>query len=324
MHVHPDLLALRSDDAPQRHDQELALNRLTAWREGAGAGVLCGFRRYAAGAPMEECPDLAALFAPGGEAASRLAGSLVATLCGALGEGPLAHVPLRHFTDGTVSTVMIALAPTASLSLLAVDGAGHAVRPPALSASFYPGETRETTLAGRAVAELVGLESAGPRQARLRRREIALVPGNVQQRDSACECLLLRSIEGCLVTLRLQRRPAFGTVAREYDLADGALLHQAAGSGRDSRLELMANLLGRMERRDAAPELAALASEPGAAGLRWQALRESLALDAGEGFRALSVIASDAADPLAVPAGALRAQLLEAHPQLAGIAECLV
>ena len=129
--------------------------------------------------------------------------------------------------------------------------------------------------------------------------------------------MLLRRIAGSLVSLKLQRRAAGCGETREYDLADGTLVHQAAGTARDSRLELAATLLGRMGRSDAAPALADLATEPGSASLRWQALRECLGLDTATGFAALCRIAADAADPLAAPAGALRARLVEQHPQLA-------
>ena len=68
--------------------------------------------------------------------------------------------------------------------------------------------------------------------------------------------------------------------------------------------------------------LASMAQEEGGAGLRWQSLRECLGLDSAEGFRTLCGIARDAADPLFVPAGALRKQLLETHPQLAEVDLC--
>ena len=105
-------------------------------------------------------------------------------------------------------------------------------------------------------------------------------------------------------------------------LSDGALVHQAAGSPRDSRLELSAALLGRMGRKDAAPLLAAMAEEHGSAALRWQALRECLGLDSAAGFVVLCRLSQNAADPLAAHAGALRAQLLETYPQLAGACPC--
>ena len=91
---------------------------------------------------------------------------------------------------------------------------------------------------------------------------------------------------------------------------------------RESRFELAAALLGRMGRSDAAPLLAAMAEEHGGQSLRWQSLKECLGLDSGAGFAALDRIAAQAGDPLAGPATALRAQLLERYPQLAGAVPC--
>jgi hypothetical protein len=56
--------------------------------------------------------------------------------------------------------------------------------------------------------------------------------------------------------------------------------------------------------------------------LRWQALRECLALDTLAGFRALTAVATACDDPLAGAAGALRAQLVETYPQLGRIQPC--
>ena len=108
--------------------------------------------------------------------------------------------------------------------------------------------------------------------------------------------------------------------SREHDLSTGALLRQATGDIRASRQEVMLALLGRMRRAEAAPVMAAIATEPGDPSLRWQALRECLALDPAAGFAALSEVAGVASDPLAGPAGALRAQLREAYPELASLA----
>ena len=133
---------------------------------------------------------------------------------------------------------------------------------------------------------------------------------------------IYQRVPGALVLLRLQRGDGSSDPSCEYALDDGRLLHQAAASPRDSRLELAVSLLGRMGRSDAVPLLASMAEESGTPHLRWQALRECLALDSGAGFAALSTIARRSADPLAVPAGALRAQLLETYPQLAEVPIC--
>ena len=84
----------------------------------------------------------------------------------------------------------------------------------------------------------------------------------------------------------------------------------------------MLAMLGRMGRKDAAPHMAELACGEASPELRWQALRECLALDTQAGFGALSVIAARSDDALCGPAGALRAQLIEAHPQLQELEPC--
>jgi hypothetical protein len=216
-------------------------------------------------------------------------------------------VPLRHFTDGTVSTLLLARSGRASLVLSAVDGARLATQPPPRSVSFTASEGWEMILAGHGRAELVAET----------RTELRLRPGIALARDCARQALVLREVQGVLVSLRLQRRKANPEPTREVDLATGAVIHQAAATAEESRRELMIALLGRMGRADAAPVLADIAGEAGPPALRWQALRECLGLDTAIGFQALTRAAQAAADPLAAPAGALRAQLIETYPELA-------
>jgi hypothetical protein len=116
--------------------------------------------------------------------------------------------------------------------------------------------------------------------------------------------------------LRLHRVAAQPKPTRALALADGTVVHRASGDLAASRSEMMLTVLGRMGHAAAAPEMASLAGEPGEPSLRWQALRECLALDTTAGFAALLAIARAADDPLCAAAGALRAQLVETHPQL--------
>ena len=330
MHLHPRLRALRSDDAPQRHAQTAAFRATAAWRAQLDVvAVMDDLAAFATSRDMAECPALAALFEPDDPAAIRLAEGFVAHVCDLLREEPLAHVPLRHFTDGTVSTLLLGRAGRASLMLTALDGAAFAQRPAPLSLAFTANETWEHMLDGGAEAELVELrtggQSASANAVSFNRRAISILPGRVIVRDGSRQSLLLGQVEGRLVSLKLIRRKPGNVPLREYDLASGKLVHQAAGCARDSRHELMVTLLGRMGRTDAAPLLAEMAQEISTtAALRWEALRECLGLDTIAGFRALGTVARSAADPLAAAGGALRAQLLEAHPQLVGVDPCPV
>ncbi len=173
----------------------------------------------------------------------------------------------------------------------------------------------------RREAVIVDRGATRPDRADLSVSDVSLRPGSLIVRDARSRHMRLDRVEGCLVSLRLQRRLPDAGPTREYALADGALVHQAAGTPVDSRTELMMALLGRMGRTDAAPAMAAIACEAGSTPMRWQALRECLSLDTAAGF----VCAERGRAPrrttnLAPAAGALRSQLIESYPQLKEIA----
>ena len=323
MLLRPELQALRSDDTPQRQAQA-ALHRLSAqWRaSGGGARLDEALACYARGDPLEQLPPLARLFTPGDPAALRLTRDLIDRIAAALAAAPWGQVPLRHKLDDMTATLVLGTAGNAALVLQAIDGAGLKRRPAALTASFSPGETHDHVLTGNADARLIELRGESDAAADLAETQCHLAAGAVARRSGAHQTLLIDVVATTLVTLKLQRRPANGSVTRQFRLADGTLAHQAAGNPRESRFELAAALLGRMGRIDAAPLLAAMAEEHGGQSLRWQSLKECLGLDSGTGFVALSRIAGQVGDPLAAPATALRAQLLERYPQLAGAVPC--
>lgn len=325
MLLHPELRALRSDDAPQRDAQQVLHRAIAAWRARPEvAALFADVDQLGTGEDFERCHALAALFADHGGTGQATVATLASELCRALASAPLAHVPLRHFTDGFTSTLLLARKGPVTLSLLALDGPELRNRPEPRCVGFAPNDTWELILAGKATADIVACRPTGPRSAALTRRAIELLPGSVLRRDGEKEARLIQAVEGTLVSLRLQRRRQNPGPSREYSLSDGTLVQQAAGHPRDSRIELMLAMLGRMRRRDAAPLMAELARGEGSAALRWQALRECLALDTAAGFAALLAIAARPDDPLATPAGALRAQLIETHPQLQELAACPV
>ena len=312
MHLHPVLAALRSDDAPQRQAQTALFGATAAWRM-AEAEAMSALAAFGAGEELGDCPRLAELFSDSAHAMAFAAG-FVGDMAQALVLAPLGHLPLRHFTDGTVSTLLLARSGRAALFLAAIDGEGLSTQRPPVSVSFAGTESHEAILAGSARAELVSADRE--------RTELTLAPGSMLSRDCSRRALVLREVSGTLVSLRLQRRGDDPPPTREIDLATGRLVHQAAARAEESRAELMIALLGRMGRSDAAPALTRIALERGPQALRWQALRECLGLDTAAGFAVLDQIARSPTDPLAPPAGALRAQLIEAHPQLAEIVLC--
>lgn len=319
MRLAPQIRALLDDPAPLRRAQECHAAAFERWRTAAETAALFdAFAAFARGAPLAALPALSGLFDAAGSGANRLSSSLTAALLPALVAEPFGQVPVRHQTTRAVTRLMLARECEATLTLMVLDGAGLALEPPARSVSFASAEEWDVVLAGSGEGRLVERRGAASPVA----HPLELIPGVALGRDAATEALLIDVASPSLVLLRLQRRRSAGgaTPVREYDLVSGEQLHQSASSPRESRHEIAVALLGRMGRKDAAPLLAEIACETARGdSLRWQALRECLGLDTLAGYRTLLAVARSEGDPLAAPAGALRAQLLEHYPALAGI-----
>lgn len=310
MRIDAAIAAMQRDPGLQRRAQAEMFEIGTAWRaDPAVAPLLVDLEKYGAGAGLDECPALEAAFA-----ASAAAGALARSMCRlflvALERIPLGHLPFRSGFDHPVSSLLLARSGRAQLVLHGREPGRHDFE----AVSFCDASRCEAVLAGSARGRLVRRRD-GP-AAEFSEEPVEIRAGARLRLDLSREDLLIERVERRLVTLRLQRTAALPEPTCEYRLSDGEPLHRAAGDLSFSRQEMMLALLGRMGRTEAVPAMAAIAGEPGDMSLRWQALRECLALDSTQGFRALSAVARAAGDPLAGPAGALRAQLLEAHPQL--------
>lgn len=262
------------------------------------------------GAALEDCPALEQIFTAPGKAED-LMQALACHFSKAIAANPLGHPPFRNSFDGYGSTLQLAKSGRAQLLLQAREPGSYSAQ----AATFSDNLRYDAVLAGQARGRIVSIH--GPEgNLRFCEEEIALGRGARLAFDCTSEMLLAEEVEKRLVTLRLVQAAAQPRPVREYCRHTGSLLHRTAGKLSSSRREMMTALLGRMGRADAAPVLAGLAMRAGEDSLRWQALRECLALDTAQGFTALATIARDASDPLGASAGALRAQLLEAHPQL--------
>ena len=314
-----ELIALQADLPRQARAQQQMSAALAAWQAGASvAPVLAAFDDYAAGTSLGDLPALARLFGDDVSVARSLVDPLVHQFAQVLRTEPFAIVPTRHHSDGLMSTLLLARRGDTVLTLVTVDGASLARQPKPTSACFVAAEEWEVVLSGTGRARLVERRQEG-----LVTHRLDLVPGLSLGRQSEREALIFDEVDGALVLLRLQRRNSQPRPTHELALEDGRVLHQAAGSPNESRHEVAVALLGRMGRKDAAPLLAEIArDESHGESLRWQALRECLGLDTGTGFWTLTAISRAGSDPLAVPAGALRAQLLETYPQLAEVELC--
>lgn len=285
------------------------------------AAVLAGLERFGRGAQLKDCGELARLFSSFA-CAGQFAGDWTSRMIAGLQRDPFGQPRLPYKSTRNAAVIVLAAVGDAELAIACYDAFEPKGQPGELTAYFAPDETHEIVLAGRAEALLVEREEfvGGNDSFSLHRR--SLQKGDRLSRKGSCQARSFTRVTGRLVTLRLSRPCGDDGAVREYRLSDGALLRQASADKRESSREMMMAVLGRMGRSDAVPAIAQLARS-GSDHLRWQAMRQCLALDPARGFALLGAMARAVDDPLAEAAGALRAQLLEAHPQLAQVEEKL-
>lgn len=321
MELRGALAGLRQDDIEWERGQHALARTLGAWRaEPAVAPVFAALKRFGDGAPLDRCKALAALFGGPDARAQAFAGSLVAAGLAALDGHPLGQLPLRHGSRDAAPLLVLAEAGGATLSLVAYDGTPLAALPRPRTVRFRPVERWGRVLAGSGQVDHVLRPPDHAEGAPLEVRRLTLAAGAVYHSYCPREMLEVRHVEGAMVALRLERALDDHEPVREYALSDGALVHRASARRDDSRNELVVALLGRMERIDAVPQIARVALGGGGDALRWQALREVIALDPLAGVELLAQVAADPEDPLNAQAASLHAALLTARPDLAGAA----
>ena len=311
MRIDRQIAALRGDPALQRKAQTVLEGVRDDWLEGPFAPFYTDLVDYGEGRSLQDCPRLSQLLTCC-ETANRIFEALFEPMTLRLAEYPLGQVPLRHQRSNGLSMIQLGRTGRATMTLLCYDELEQSPE----TISFSDGECHELVLRGAGDFRFVELLEERGGKAALDQTVRRLVPGEAMRIDGFGQARTVERVYGRLVMLRLARTQENARPTRQYSLTDGTLLHSASGTKAESQREMAMALLGRMNRTDAAPLLEELASE-GGVHIRWQTLRECLALDTARGFAALSRIASDADDDLSTQAGALRAQLLETYPTLA-------
>lgn len=314
MRIDPALLALRSNPASHRTAQTSLEQAKADWRhDHPHSAIFVELERYGSGEDLANCPALRGMFGSVGNCAG-MVGALVSRLLPQLAAHPLGQIPFRHQYAGGMAILQLAAAGEAAISLVMYERCASAAGPQTVC--FTDTERHEIALAGAGTLQIVRRENAAVDSAKLSCRQMPIGRGQSLSLGGMLVTKYIEQVEGRLVILRLSRTAAAPQPSLEFRLSDGALVHRASGNKRDSQHEMMLSLLGRMGRKDAAPVMAEMTRQ-GSDHVRWQALRECLALDTAAGFAALSALARDAQDTLAASAGTLRAQLIGAHPQLA-------
>jgi hypothetical protein len=309
MQVHPDVARLRSGEAPQPCCQAM----LAAWRGlPEVAAVMAALARFDAGEPLDGLPALARVIADH-TAALAFATEFITPLIAALRAEPLAQLLVGHSAGPGMARLRLATYGRAGLTLIAFARRERAVSPSAL---FEDCEVREIILAGAAQALLHRLAGGG----QLTTEEIACIPGTRLKRDGTNATRQIIAVTRPLLALQLTREAVHPAPSREIALDDGRLIKTISGCKVTSQQMMALGVLGALQHRPALHDMEQVASDrERERNLRWEALRQVLAMDAARGLALLARIADSAGDPLTAPAAALRRDLVTARPDLAAL-----
>jgi hypothetical protein len=312
--VHPALAALRSDRASQRFARQALEQALAGWRGDPltrrVAGELAAHDR---GAPLARCEALAEVMRDHRRARD-WAEQLIAAMIAALRAHPLAEVPLRCRSSDGAAAVRLLVSGGSSLTLSALVPAEASAPQTVL---FADRSGVDLVLAGEARGTEYDLIEGAQGTTALEQFERVWRPG-VRSELTATRTRRMVPSSGPVLLLQLTRVPPAPRPTRQVCVRSGAVLSRASGDKQASRDHLALAVLGALEHRPALGVMAAVARAPGReADLRWEAVRQSLALDPARGVELLDTLAQGDNPCLAGAATRLRQNLLAAHPQLA-------
>lgn len=308
MQVHPDLARLRSGDAPQPScDAALA-----AWRGlPEVAAVITALARFDAGEPLDGLPPLARIITDHAAARGFVA-DFINPLIAALRAEPLVQLALSHSSAPGMARLRLVGHGRAALTLVAFARGEPTLSPTAL---FEDCTAHEIVLAGTAQVLLHRLT-----RGQLTSEEIACVPGTRIIRDGADTTRQIIAVTRPLMLLQVTQEAARPAPSREIALDDGRLIKAISGCKATSQRMMALGVLGALQHSAALPEMERVAADrTQERDLRWEALRQVLALDTACGFALLARLADSAHDPLAAPATALRRNLVSVRPDLAAL-----
>ena len=314
MIVHPSIAKLRGDRAAQHRSRSRMQAAVMQWQNSAIATALSdALQRYSGGADLKDCH---ALFQAMHDvsAARTFIDTWQKSFASALKDEPLAEMPFRNRVQGSIATIQLLCQDTATLSLCAVP------RGETLSGQdtilFSGRETSELIVDGSATGTLHRLSEASD-TANLTNSGAAWQAGDTIQSTPTSGRSILH-VEHSLLILQASRSPNCPQAAREFNVRDGRHSRSASGDEWVSRKFMALGVLGALRRNSAADEMGHVALDASLdRDLRWEAVRQLLALDTGTGMRLLGELRTKIQDPLCEPAANLASQLVTNHPQLA-------
>lgn len=315
MYLHPAIAALRSDPISQRRTKAAMADTLADWHNGRDiAAIAEELSRYAAGDCLSQLSALRALVSDLGEA-QRFLNAFTEHFMDALEREPLGEIPFRHGGNDGFFRMQILQRGGGVLSLMVYEPIERSQEPQA--ALFADCTTHEIVVAGSARGVCHDIIETRPGSAAITSKAVRWSTGDIIAQTAQRQSRQIVEVSQSLVVLQLSRAPVQPLPTREYRLCDGALIHSVSGDKRASEKIMALCVLGAMGEARALPVLSDTAlNRSHDPDLRWEAVRQSIALDAAAGMALLKVLEERGNDPLSGPAGELRDQLCRAHPGL--------
>lgn len=275
----------RSDSARRRalHAREVALESALRSADQHADGIAAQIARLAAAraTPDQIFAALEPRLSDLGWLRDRLA-----ALCSMAASDDFAMPPVRIF-NGALGGLILAEAPPITLSLMIrpFDQAPPAGAPVIFALGH--GMTRIVKSGGarlrRYRVALSAAEKAGGFRASTANPcefvgESALADGDIIRADQQCESFHMTGGDGDLVMLQIFVQAPSRVAMREYDPVTGQLVRLAAAGRATSFRQMGLAVLRAFGRRDAVPLFASALQDPDFA-MRWQVMREFIALD---------------------------------------------
>lgn len=323
MKVHPAIATLRGAPVSQRRPS--LTGQSTAPSENAAAikaareawlarpvplAVAEGLKRYGEGQCLAGCKALHTLLHDH-RAANAFLGSLFERVLPVLRERPMAEAPFHFKVSQGLSTIRLMEGRGATLSLVAYEPLTSVDAPQ--TALFSDREVHELVLAGSAL----GVSHNWQGEGQLGSTQHRWSHGDTITLHPRSETRQILKVERTLLLLQLTREPVCPAPTRLVALQTGRTIRTASGDKSASQAVMALGVLGALKDHSALDVMERTALHPFEDhDVRWEAVRQTLALDAARGLELLRKLEARIDDPLANPARALMAQLLEAQPEL--------
>lgn len=325
MKIHPAIAALRETPASQRRSSssggaartaEALASARAQWLASPQVGAVAeDLARFGAGGSLRACAALRALVHDH-SAARRFAEGLIGALLAHLRQRPLGEAPFRFKVSRGLATIQLMEDGGATLSLVAYEPLAQAEPP--RTALFSDREVHEIALSG----EASGVRHMWQGEGDLVCEPLRWRAGDTIRLRPRCEARQVLGVARSLLLLQLTREPARPAPTRLVSLETGETLRTASGDKSASQTVMALGVLGALREYSALDVMERTALNRNEdSEVRWEAVRQSLALGPARGLAILSALAARAGDTLCAPAGALKTQLLDAQPGLRALVQ---